>query len=230
MSNIVFSACDGIDTSLYALTQASSRMPLMDTRSRGFFLNSCMRRSTHSLEADGVALVYMSTCKINTDKRGCVRWLRVPDARLQLENSAILKGNRGKNEAIQRHAQRPHVNRTALKLVASHIDSLRGHERWGAGRLGEHVLLVENVRDAEVRHLDVVAVEEKNVLGLDVAVNDMVMVQELNGQDQLAEVEAGLALVERCQIHSTHVHDRPCTDEAQRDWTHKPRVRSSNTM
>jgi hypothetical protein len=64
------------------------------------------------------------------------------------------------------------------------------------------------MRHTKVCHLDDIIREEEDVLGLDVAVDNVVVMQELDGKEQLAEEEAAPPLIVWGGL-LVHAHEGP---------------------
>ena len=80
-------------------------------------------------------------------------------------------------QLVQDHAQRIDVGRGVDRL-ALHL--LRRHVRGGADHApgcGQAVFVVDQLRDAEVEDLGLAAVGDEDVVGLQVAVDDLVVVR-----------------------------------------------------
>jgi hypothetical protein len=89
------------------------------------------------------------------------------------------------------------------------------------GSAGQLVLLVEDVSNTKVGQFDNVSRKEQNVLGLDVAVDDVAVVQELHSKHQLPKKEAASLLAERHWM-AAHAHERTCADASMRRNPHQP--------
>jgi hypothetical protein len=83
--------------------------------------------------------------------------------------------------------------------VVSSPDHLWRHVLDGAAKRVRPPLLLVRLKlsaEAKVREHNVTFAVEKNVLELDVAVDDAVLVEVLEGEDNLADVDANLVLGE----------------------------------
>ena len=90
---------------------------------------------------------------------------------------------------VTEHTDAPHVRAVRVGAVVGDF----GREvLWrSAARLAHHLRCVH--RPPEVRKLDVVLVVKENVLGFDVAMHDLVIVQILEGLGELSDVLGGLS-------------------------------------
>jgi len=94
---------------------------------------------------------------------------------------------------VREHAHRPHVSGEAHRLP---LDDLGRRELDAGRRHSDQLVRVQPARQAEVYYLDVLAASrlEHDVLGLEVQVNDVVLVHVLQALQDLADVSLSLGL------------------------------------
>mmetsp|Transcript_414 Transcript_414/g.1011 ORF Transcript_414/g.1011 Transcript_414/m.1011 type:complete len:426 (+) Transcript_414:685-1962(+) len=113
---------------------------------------------------------------------------------------------------IQNHPAAPHIHRTIRALLFH--DLRRDVPRCANHRGGDDVraggLVLDKVGEAEVRELDLERRrlgDAEDVFGLEVAVDDAVVVEVLDAEDDLGHGVGGLGLRELC-LHGEHFVER----------------------
>mmetsp|Transcript_73663 Transcript_73663/g.208612 ORF Transcript_73663/g.208612 Transcript_73663/m.208612 type:complete len:338 (+) Transcript_73663:785-1798(+) len=130
-----------------------------------------------------------------------LHWHELLPAILELLLQAALERRRAAQSRVRHHAEAPQVAGAGVpRLALLHLQHLRRGVRRGTDvRL--HAALTEVLTEAPVNDLDVGtvvlgSVTEADVLGLQVAVDDVQPVQVLDGQQDLGGVEPAAALRE----------------------------------
>ena len=108
----------------------------------------------------------------------------------------VLERRLAAQELIREHAQAPQVDGLAVEvLLAAGLDHLRGQVVEGAAH-GVAAVVGRVHAPAEVRDLDLAVDADQDVLGLDIAVHDVLLMQIFQGGGHLRDVLRGLPLWE----------------------------------
>ena len=119
-------------------------------------------------------------------------WHAINNLFVHLHGRRSLEGRLTRHDFADEHAERPDIDAVVVPIAD---ENLRGNVDHCAA-LRQRLAGFQDLRKAEVNTLDVAAVAHRqhDVLRLQVAVDDLLVVQVLQGQDSLGYIEVALML------------------------------------